>query len=64
MNQKQVGSHYLKSEEQTLWGRGKKQAKNTEANAPQEVRLAFVVFRDFLGSIGFFDRDVVDQMLS
>lgn len=40
MNQKQGGSHYLKSEEQTLWGRGKKMAKNAEANAPSDVREA------------------------
>ncbi|KAF8587912.1 actin-like ATPase domain-containing protein [Ramaria rubella] len=39
MNQKQGGSHYLKAEDQTLWGRSKKLAKNsTGESTPLEGR--------------------------
>ncbi|KAF8523616.1 hypothetical protein JB92DRAFT_3081847 [Gautieria morchelliformis] len=38
MNQKQGASLYLKSEEQTLWGRNKRLAKNAESATPLEGR--------------------------
>jgi len=59
MNQKQGGSSYLKSEEQTLWGRNKTLRKN---EPPTEVS-AFCLF-SWTEELNINQRDAEDQMLS